>query len=43
MLLVEDLTTDGGSKVNFVNALREAGAEVGHTFVIFYYDIFHDT
>ena len=35
VLLVEDLTTDGGSKVNFVNALREAGAEVGHTFVIF--------
>ena len=43
VLLVEDLTTDGGSKVNFVNALREAGAEVGHTFVIFYYDIFRDT
>jgi orotate phosphoribosyltransferase len=43
ILLVEDLTTDGGSKLNFVEALREAGAEVAHTFVIFYYDIFKDT
>ena len=43
VLLVEDLTTDGGSKVSFVEALREAGAEVAHTFVIFYYDIFKDT
>jgi len=43
ILLVEDLTTDGGSKLNFVEALRTAGAEVAHTFVIFYYDIFKDT
>lgn len=43
VLLVEDLTTDGGSKLSFVEAIREAGAEVGHTFVIFYYDIFKDT
>ena len=43
ILLVEDLTTDGGSKLHFVEALREAGAEVAHTFVIFYYDIFKDT
>ncbi|MEM6678984.1 MAG: orotate phosphoribosyltransferase [Pseudomonadota bacterium] len=40
VLLVEDLTTDGGSKVNFVEALREAGAECGHTVVLFYYSIF---
>ena len=40
VLLVEDLTTDGGSKVSFVNALREAGGECGHTIVVFYYDIF---
>ncbi|MEO1494660.1 MAG: orotate phosphoribosyltransferase [Pseudomonadota bacterium] len=40
VLLVEDLTTDGGSKVNFVEALREAGAECAHTIVVFYYDIF---
>ena len=30
VLLVEDLTTDGRSKVNFCNALREAGAKVEH-------------
>ncbi|MFG1402705.1 orotate phosphoribosyltransferase [Xanthobacter sediminis] len=40
VLLVEDLTSDGRSKVNFVNALRTAGAECGHCFVFFYYDIF---
>ena len=43
VLLVEDLATDGGSKINFVSALREAGAKVDHSFVIFYYDIFRDT
>ncbi|MEM1398476.1 MAG: orotate phosphoribosyltransferase [Pseudomonadota bacterium] len=42
VLLVEDLTTDGGSKVSFCNALREAGAEVSDTLVVFYYDIFKD-
>lgn len=40
VLLVEDLTTDGGSKLKFAEALRTAGAEVGHTFVVFYYGIF---
>lgn len=40
VLLVEDLATDGGSKVNFVEALRTAGATVEHTFVIFHYGIF---
>ena len=39
-LLVEDLTTDGRSKVNFCKALRQAGAIVEHTFVIFHYGIF---
>ena len=39
-LLVEDLATDGGSKVGFVEALRKAGARCDHCFVIFYYDIF---
>jgi orotate phosphoribosyltransferase len=43
ILLVEDLTTDGRSKINFCNALRKAGAIVSHTFVIFYYDIFPQT
>ena len=40
VLLVEDLATDGGSKLNFVNALRKAGAEVNHVFVVFHYGIF---
>ena len=39
-LLVEDLATDGRSKINFCQALREAGARVDHCFVLFYYDIF---
>jgi orotate phosphoribosyltransferase len=40
VLLVEDLATDGGSKLSFVEAIREAGGVCGHTAVIFYYDIF---
>ena len=43
VLLVEDLTTDGGSKLSFVDAIRDTGAECGHTAVIFYYDIFPET
>jgi orotate phosphoribosyltransferase len=43
VLLVEDLTTDGGSKLRFAEAVRRAGAEVAHTFVIFYYGIFAET
>ncbi|MEO1796308.1 MAG: orotate phosphoribosyltransferase [Pseudomonadota bacterium] len=43
VLLVEDLTTDGGSKLGFVDAIREAGATCGHTAVIFYYGIFPET
>lgn len=40
VLLVEDLATDGGSKINFVNALRTAGAEVSDIFVVFFYGAF---
>lgn len=43
VLLVEDLTTDGGSKLSFVDAIRETGANCAHTAVIFYYDIFPET
>ncbi|MFS4437528.1 orotate phosphoribosyltransferase [Paracoccaceae bacterium GXU_MW_L88] len=39
-LLVEDLTTDGGSKLKFVEALRKAGAECAHTSVVFFYGAF---
>ena len=42
-LLVEDLTTDGRSKVNFCTALRDAGAIVDNVFVVFYYDIFPES
>ncbi|OEU69138.1 MAG: orotate phosphoribosyltransferase [Desulfovibrio sp. S3730MH75] len=40
VLLVEDLSTDGRSKVTFAEALRRAGANVTHTFVLFEYGIF---
>ena len=40
VLLVEDLATDGGSKLAFVKALRDAGAKCSHTFVVFFYDAF---
>jgi orotate phosphoribosyltransferase len=40
VLLVEDMTTDGRSKVNFCNALRQGGARVEHCLVFFFYDIF---
>ncbi len=40
VLLVEDLATDGGSKINFVNALRTAGANVSDIFVVFFYSAF---
>lgn len=43
VLLVEDLTTDGGSKLSFVDAIRETGAQCAHTAVIFYYGIFPQT
>jgi orotate phosphoribosyltransferase len=42
-LLVEDLTTDGRSKINFCKALRDAGAIVDNVFVVFYYDIFPES
>jgi orotate phosphoribosyltransferase len=43
VLLVEDLTTDGRSKVNFCNALRGAGAKVEHIFVVFFYGIYPES
>jgi orotate phosphoribosyltransferase len=41
-ILVEDLTTDGRSKINFCNALRRAGALVEQAVVIFYYGVYPD-
>jgi orotate phosphoribosyltransferase len=43
ILLVEDMATDGGSKVNFCKALRAAGTKVEDIFVVFYYDIFPES
>ncbi|MGB7321322.1 MAG: orotate phosphoribosyltransferase [Albidovulum sp.] len=43
VLLIEDLTTDGGSKLSFVDAIRETGATCANTAVIFYYGIFPET
>ena len=43
VLLVEDLATDGGSKLSFVNGIRDAGADCAHTFVIFHYGIFPES
>jgi orotate phosphoribosyltransferase len=40
VLLVEDLATDGRSKVNFVKALRAADAICEHCLVLFFYDIY---
>lgn len=42
VLLVEDLATDGASKLSFAQALREAGAVVEHALVVFFYGIFAD-
>jgi orotate phosphoribosyltransferase len=40
VLLVEDLATDGGSKIRFAEAIRSAGGGVAHTLVVFFYGIF---
>ena len=40
VLLVEDLATDGGSKLVFIDALKTAEAKVSDCFVIFHYGIF---
>jgi orotate phosphoribosyltransferase len=40
VVLVEDLASDGGSKLNFIEALRKAGAVCDDCFVVFFYGIF---
>jgi len=39
-ILIDDLATDGGSKVIFTEVLRKFNINVSDIFVIFYYDIF---
>jgi len=43
VVLVEDLMTDGMSKVRFAEALREAGARVDHAAVVFSYGVYPST
>jgi orotate phosphoribosyltransferase len=43
VLLVEDLATDGASKVAFANALRDAGAVVSDVFSVFFYGIYRES
>ena len=42
VLLVEDLSTDGQSKIHFCNAIKKAGGKVSDIFVIFNYDIYSE-
>ncbi|MBI1214783.1 MAG: orotate phosphoribosyltransferase [Alphaproteobacteria bacterium] len=43
VLLVEDLTTDGGSKIAFAEALRDGGAVVSDVFSVFFYGIYKES
>ena len=43
VLLVEDLATDGASKVAFANALRDGGAAVADVFSVFFYGIYRES
>jgi len=40
VLMMDDLTTDGGSKLGFARGLRAAGATVEHVLTIFHHDFF---
>ncbi len=39
-ILVEDMATDGGSKLHFIKALRQNKLKVKDIFVVFYYGIY---
>ena len=39
-ILIEDMATDGGSKVHFINSMRNAHLFVKDIFVVFFYDIY---
>ena len=43
ILLIEDLSTDGKSKINFCNAIKRAGGKIRDIFVIFNYGIYPET
>lgn len=40
VLVIEDLTTAGGSMFTFIDAVRAAGGVVDHGIALFFYDIF---
>ncbi|MFD1330002.1 orotate phosphoribosyltransferase [Mycoplana ramosa] len=40
VLVIEDLTTAGGSMFTFIDAIRQAGGVVDHGMALFYYGIF---
>ena len=40
VLVIEDLTTAGGSMFKFIDAVRAAGGVVDHGIALFFYDIF---
>lgn len=40
VLVIEDLTTAGGSMFTFIDAVREAGGVIDHGMALFFYDIF---
>ena len=40
VLVIEDLTTAGGSMFTFIDAIRKAGGIVDHAMALFYYGIF---
>ena len=42
VILVEDLLTDGGSKIDFINAIHDKGSKVIAIFVIFNYGVFNE-
>ncbi|KKX31873.1 orotate phosphoribosyltransferase [Rhizobium sp. LC145] len=42
VLVIEDLTTAGGSMFKFIDAVRAAGGVVDHGIALFYYDIFDE-
>jgi orotate phosphoribosyltransferase len=39
-VLIEDLMTDGASKIDFARAIREAGGIVAHAVVVFSYGVY---
>ena len=42
VLVIEDLTTAGGSMFQFIDAIRAAGGVVDHGMALFYYGIFNE-